>query len=163
LAIELEAETVILKDMCPCSVDQLPGKVPNEEARYHLFRFKHSHEGDYLESVVFIYSMPGYTVPIKERMMYSSCKNAVVEMIGGLGVSVEKSLEVDTGSELTEEYLQGEIQPVKSLNKPKFAKPKGPSRAGGKRITKIPVNNGGPKAEEENEGPKEEGGVDSTS
>ena len=99
-------------------------------------------------------------------------------MIGGLGVSLEKSLEVDTGSELTEEYLQvtstnytcgahthlqGEIHPVKSLNKPKFAKPKGPSRAGGKRITKIPVNNGGPKAAEENEGPKEEGGVDSTS
>ncbi len=99
-------------------------------------------------------------------------------MIGGLGVSVEKSLEVDSGSELTEEYLQvtspnntcgahthlqGEIHPVKSLNKPKFAKPKGPSRAGGKRITKIPVNNADPKAEEENEGPKEEGGVDSTS
>ena len=27
-------------------------------------------------------------------------------MIGGLGVHLEKSLEVDTGSELTEEYLQ---------------------------------------------------------
>ena len=37
-----------------------------------------------------------------------SCKNAVVEMIGGLGVHLEKSLEVDTGSELTEEYLQVE-------------------------------------------------------
>ena len=77
-------------------------------------------------------------------------------MIGGLGVHLEKSLEVDTGSELTEEYLQveadfwwtfvvisyfqGEIHPVKSLNKPKFAKPKGPSKAGAKRITKTPVN-----------------------
>ena len=29
-------------------------------------------------------------------------------MIGGLGVHLEKSLEVDTGSELTEEYLQVE-------------------------------------------------------
>ena len=35
-----------------------------------------------------------------------SCKNAVVEMIGGLGINLEKSLEVDTGSELTEDYLQ---------------------------------------------------------
>ena len=85
-----------------------------------------------------------------------SCKNAVVEMIGGLGVNLEKSLEVDSGSELTEEYLQvtstqvkvgfmmvifqGEIHPVKSLNKPKFAKPKGPSKAGAKRITKTPVS-----------------------
>ena len=39
-------------------------------------------------------------------MITFSCKNAVVEMIGGLGVHLEKSLEVDTGSELTEEYLQ---------------------------------------------------------
>ena len=37
-------------------------------------------------------------------------------------------------------YFQGEIHPVKSLNKPKFAKPKGPSKAGAKRITKTPVN-----------------------
>ena len=41
-------------------------------------------------------------------MLTFSCKNAVVEMIGGLGVHLEKSLEVDTGSELTEEYLQVE-------------------------------------------------------
>ena len=36
--------------------------------------------------------------------------------------------------------FQGEIHPVKSLNKPKFAKPKGPSKAGAKRITKTPVS-----------------------
>jgi len=140
LAIDLTKETVEVVESGGCPLDQLPGKVPNDVGRYHLFRFKHTHEGDSLESNVFIYSMPGYSVPIKERMMYSSCKNAVVEMIGGLGVHLEKSLEVDTGSELTEEYLQGEIHPVKSLNKPKFAKPKGPSKAGAKRITKTPVS-----------------------
>jgi len=140
LAIDLTKETVEVVESGGCPLDQLPGKVPNDVGRYHLFRFKHTHEGDSLESNVFIYSMPGYSVPIKERMMYSSCKNAVVEMIGGLGVNLEKSLEVDSGSELTEEYLQGEIHPVKSLNKPKFAKPKGPSKAGAKRITKTPVS-----------------------
>jgi len=140
LAIDLTKETVQVIDSGTCCLDQLPGKVPNDVGRYHLFRFKHTHEGDSLESNVFIYSMPGYSVPIKERMMYSSCKNAVVEMIGGLGVNLEKSLEVDSGSELTEEYLQGEVHPVKSLNKPKFAKPKGPSKAGAKRITKTPVS-----------------------
>merc|ERR1719209_800573 len=140
LAIDLAKETVEVVESGSCPLDQLPGKVPEDVGRYHLFRFKHTHEGDSLESNVFIYSMPGYSVPIKERMMYSSCKNAVVEMIGGLGVNLEKSLEVDTGSELTEDYLQGEIHPVKSLNKPKFAKPKGPSKAGAKRITKTPVS-----------------------
>jgi len=137
LAIAMESETVVLKELSSCSVEQLPGKVPEDAARYHLFRFKHNYEGDYLESVVFIYSMPGYSVSIKERMMYSSCKNAVVEVVLGLGVLIEKSVEVDGGRELSELYLKEELHPIKSLNKPKFAKPQGPSR-GARRITKTP-------------------------
>ena len=141
-----------------------------------MFRFKHTHEGDYLESngrimiiimwvgvlrdqidiLVFIYSMPGYSVSIKERMLYSSCKNAVVDVIEKLySIEIAKKVEVDSGAELTQEFLQvifstrnyiyyifynsiqGEIHPVKSLNKPKFARPAAPSR-GNKRITKAP-------------------------
>jgi len=30
---------------------------------------------------VFIYSMPGYKCPIKERMLYSSCKSNLVEIL----------------------------------------------------------------------------------
>jgi len=57
--------------------------------------------------------------------------------VNGLGVIIAKSVEVDSGKELTEQYLQEELHPVKSLNKPKFAKPQGPSR-GARRITKTP-------------------------
>ena len=107
-----------------CTTDQLADKVPEESARYHLFGFKHTHQGDYKESngecgvkfqdlqeyvyfAVFIYSMPGYSVPIKERMMYSSCRNAVVDVIEKtLNIPLEKKVEVDSGSELTKEYLQ---------------------------------------------------------
>ena len=71
LAIDLTKETVQVVESGTCSLAQLPEKVPNDVGRYHLFRFKHTHEGDSLESNVFVYSMPGYSVPIKERMMYS--------------------------------------------------------------------------------------------
>ena len=100
--------------------------------------------------------MPGYSVSIKERMLYSSCKNAVVDVIEKLySIEITKKVEVDSGAELTQEFLQvifstrhhdyyifynsiqGEIHPVKSLNKPKFARPAAPSR-GNKRITKAP-------------------------
>ena len=105
---------------------------------------------------VFIYSMPGYSVSIKERMLYSSCKNAVVDVIEKVyNIEIAKKVEVDTGAELTQDFLQviahiffsvsltsllpsqGELHPVKSLNKPKFARPAAPSR-GNKRITKAP-------------------------
>ena len=57
--------------------------------------------------LVFIYSMPGYSVPIKERMMYSSCRNAVVEVIEmSLNIKLDKKIEISSGSELTEEFLQ---------------------------------------------------------
>ena len=50
--------------------------------------------------------MPGYSVSIKERMLYSSCKNSVIEVIEKhYNVDVNKRIEIDTGDELTEEFL----------------------------------------------------------
>jgi len=139
LAIDLSGERVVLASAGQCSLAELGGRVPTDQARYHLFRFSHTHEGDSLQSNVFIYSMPGYAVPIKERMMYSSCRNAVVDVLEQTsGIPLDKKVEVDNGSELTEEFLYSELHPVVSLNRPKFSKPKGPSR-GNKRITKTPA------------------------
>jgi hypothetical protein len=56
---------------------------------------------------VFIYSMPGYSVSIKERMLYSSCKNAVTEVIEKFyKIPIAKKVEVESGSEVTEQFLQ---------------------------------------------------------
>lgn len=138
IAIDLERELVYLAKSGSCETAELPGRVPEGQARYHLFRFKHSHEGDYLQSNVFIYSMPGFSSPIKERMLYSSCKNSVVEALEKVyNIEIAKKIEVDSGEELTEEFLHSEIHPVVSLNKPKFSKPAAPSR-GARRITKAP-------------------------
>ena len=55
---------------------------------------------------VFIYSMPGYSVSIKERMLYSSCKNSVVDVMERIySIPIDKKVEVDSGVELTEDFL----------------------------------------------------------
>jgi len=139
LSIDLENESVMLTRSGDLLLEQLPAAVPSDTARYHIFRFKHNHESDYIESNVFIYSMPGYSIPIKERMMYSSCRNAVVDVIEKqMNIKIDKKLEVDSGDELTEEFLMSELHPVKSLNRPKFSKPAPPSR-GNRRMTKTPA------------------------
>lgn len=79
--------------------------------------------------------MPGYNCSIKERMLYSSCKNSVVEVLEGCGIEIAKKIEVDSGSELTETFLYEELHPKKILNKTKFARPAPPNR-GNRRITK---------------------------
>lgn len=41
---------------------------------------------------VFIYSMPGYSCTIKERMLYSSCKGPLLDLIQSLGVTIAKKV-----------------------------------------------------------------------
>ena len=48
--LDLDSEKVNLTRSGMLSVEDLPSAVPSDAARYHVFRFKHSHEGDYLES-----------------------------------------------------------------------------------------------------------------
>ncbi|XP_071078269.1 toll-like receptor 9 isoform X3 [Desmodus rotundus] len=81
LKLDLERETIELVHTDPTDLAQLPSRVPREAARYHFFLYKHTHEGDPLESVVFIYSMPGYKCSIRERMLYSSCKSRLLDSV----------------------------------------------------------------------------------
>lgn len=90
--IELKEERIHLVKAINVDIEKLPKEIPDDEARYHIYLFKHSHEGDYLESFIFIYSMPGYKCPIKERMMYSSCKALFLKEIGDLGLHIEKKV-----------------------------------------------------------------------
>ncbi|XP_072940270.1 twinfilin [Epargyreus clarus] len=135
--IDLEEEQINLSKAAVITLTQLPEQVPNDEARYHLYIFKHTHEGDHMESMVFIYSMPGYKCSIKERMLYSSCKGQFLDIIEKMGLEIAKRLEIDDGKELTEEFLYDEIHPKRNLHRPAFAKPKGPPNRGAKRITKA--------------------------
>ncbi|KAL0968041.1 hypothetical protein UPYG_G00261540 [Umbra pygmaea] len=140
LEIDFAKELIKLSNTDPTEVKDLPKRIPTESARYHFFRYNHSHEGDYLESTVFIYSMPGYKCSIKERMLYSSCKNPLVDMAeNNMQIEILKKLEIDNGEELTADFLYEEVHPKQHAHKQAFAKPKGPGgKRGGRRITRPP-------------------------
>lgn len=48
--VDAEQELIRLCSTEPTEVKDLPMRIPKESARYHFFLYKHSHEGDYLES-----------------------------------------------------------------------------------------------------------------
>lgn len=131
--IELDREEIHITKADNIDVHKLSSQVPNDHARFHIFQFKHSYDGDWLESFVFIYSMPGYNCSVKERMMYSSSKAPFLDTIQSLGVEITKRLEVDDAAELSEENLIDEIHPKKMLHKSQFAKPAPPSKNRGPR------------------------------
>ncbi|XP_059179523.1 twinfilin-2-A-like isoform X2 [Physella acuta] len=136
LCLNLEKELIEVAETDNIRVSQLISHVPTESARYHLFNFSHTHEGDSMESVVFIYSMPGYKCSIKERMLYSSCKSPLVSQLASIGIQIEKKLEIDDPTELNEEYIYDEIHPKKNAARRAFDKPKGPAGRGPKRMTR---------------------------
>ena len=50
LSLDTDKEQVVLVMADTCSTEELGARVPEDSARYHLFRFKHTHQGDYKES-----------------------------------------------------------------------------------------------------------------
>jgi len=134
--IDLDEERIHVSNAAKIQLSELQRQIPDDHARYHIYLFKHTYEGDYLESFVFIYSMPGYSCSVRERMMYSSCKAPFLETLESLGINIAKKLEIDSGSELTEDFLLDELHPKKMLHRPAFAKPKGPPNRGAKRLTR---------------------------
>lgn len=131
--IELDKEEIHITKAATIDVNKLSVQVPSDHARFHIFLFKHSYDGDWLESYVFIYSMPGYNCSVKERMLYSSSKAPFLNAIEGLGLEITKRLEVDDAAELSEDNLIDEIHPKKMLHKTQFAKPAPPSKNRGPR------------------------------
>uniref|UniRef100_A0A8D1C3J3 Twinfilin-1 n=1 Tax=Sus scrofa TaxID=9823 RepID=A0A8D1C3J3_PIG len=141
LEIDIKNEVIILANTVNTELKDLPKRIPKDSARYHFFLYKHSHEGDYLESIVFIYSMPGYTCSIRERMLYSSCKSPLLEIVERqLQMDVIRKIEIDNGDELTADFLYEEVHPKQHAHKQSFAKPKGPSgKRGIRRLIRGPA------------------------
>lgn len=49
--MDQEKETIDLVHTKHTDIQDLPARIPKDTARYHFFLYKHSHEGDYLESI----------------------------------------------------------------------------------------------------------------
>lgn len=135
-SIDLEKEEINISKAENVEVAKLSSQLPTDHASYIIYLFKHSYEGDFLESFVFIYSMPGYTCSVKERMMYSSCKAPFLDAIHLMGIDFSKKLEVDDPSEISEDNLLDELHPKKLLHKTQFAKPAPPTNRGPRRLIK---------------------------
>uniref|UniRef100_A0A4W4EJM1 Twinfilin n=1 Tax=Electrophorus electricus TaxID=8005 RepID=A0A4W4EJM1_ELEEL len=144
LRLDTERETIELVHTRATETHELPCRIPIDVPRYHFFLYKHKHEGDSLESVVFIYSMPGYRCSVKERMLYSSCKSRLLEEVEqDYHIEVVKKMEIESGDELTEQYLYEEVHPKQHAHRQAFAKPRGPAgKRGNKRIIKGAEENG---------------------
>jgi twinfilin len=83
-------------------LEEIYTQVPSDHPCYHLYRYDHEFEGQAQTAncacspsaprvsrahnyctTVFIYSCPGFKCPIKERMLFSACRNPLMECLEG--------------------------------------------------------------------------------
>ncbi|CAG0915645.1 unnamed protein product [Notodromas monacha] len=137
LSLDILNERINLERADACDVRDFNAILPGAKGRYHLFRYKHAYDGDYLDSVVFVYVIPGAGCSIKERMLSSSCKGPVTDTIeNAFRIPIAKKIEIDVGVQVDDAFLLDELHPKSSLHRPKFSKPKGPSNRGPRRLLK---------------------------
>ena len=105
----------------------LAALTPADQPRYHFFRYRHAFEDNTLESVIFIYSCPMKS-KVRERMLYSSCKAAVIAVGQESGIEADKLAETSDASEVTEAFIYEELHPKKPDEKKVFKKPMRPGR-----------------------------------
>jgi len=138
IAINAEAERITLGSIKTIDISELPNEVPNDQPRFHFYRYDHEFEGAQVSSTVMIYSCPdgsGNTksAPVRLRMLYSSSKANIENILVSLGGKTDIKMEVNQGSEVHPEAIHLQLHPPKEEKKEAFAKPKGPTR-GGKRL-----------------------------
>ena len=137
-SIDPKSETILLEKYEPAGGFDLSKKsiaslTPKDHARYHLISYNHQHNKKQVKSTLFVYSIPSSGCPVKERMLYSSVKNSLLQVIqeeSKIGISVDRRIETDDPSELNEKFLYDELYPADaSQSTPTaFAKPKGPAK-----------------------------------
>jgi len=138
ITIDAEAERITLGGIKNIEISELPDQVPHDQPRFHFFRYDHEHEGAELSSIVMIYSCPdgsGNTksAPVRLRMLYSSSKANIENILTSIGSKADVKVEVNQSSEVHPEAIHLQLHPPKEEKKEAFAKPKGPTR-GGKRL-----------------------------
>ncbi|CAF4546842.1 unnamed protein product [Rotaria sp. Silwood1] len=144
LEIDHEQERVLLAHSeSHATPEHIQKCLPNNAGRYHIYRFKHNFHEQTLNSLFFLYSVPGHGSKIKQRMLYASCKESVIDTIEKkMGIFFDRKLELCDISDLTHDYLFQQLHPesIASTGKTTFAKPKAPSSRGPRRLVKSNEN-----------------------
>ncbi|VDD81623.1 unnamed protein product [Mesocestoides corti] len=126
--------TVIKENLKPEEIGPL---TPPNTGSYHLYRFLHEFNGAKFDPVVFVHAIAGYSSPIKERMLYSSCKSNLIECLSRqYGIAIDHKLEIEDFKELTTAYLMSVAHPMNTETPMSLPRPKGPSSRGPRRLIK---------------------------
>ncbi|KAI8049158.1 hypothetical protein BDF22DRAFT_746227 [Syncephalis plumigaleata] len=140
LQLNVKGETIELDKAQTVAVSELANAIPNDVPRFTFYSYKKDDDDD-KEVIIFIYTCPSSS-NIRERMLYSSVRGALLNTVKDMGITVEKKMETDDVTELTAQELSSLFPVEKSttagMRPNAFKKPPLPGR-GRPRTIKRPV------------------------
>lgn len=115
--------------------NDIASQIPTDEPRFHLFAYDHQHEGTQFRSYVFIFSCPDgsrgtKSAPVRMRMLYSTSKANVTNILSTYNASVDAKFEINTAEDVTEEMVLETLHPKPVEAVKTFAKPSRPGKGG---------------------------------
>jgi len=122
IGIDTTNERVVLKEATNLELREVSSHFPNNEPRFHFYKWSHDHDDEHFDSVVYCYSCP--SSPVKLRMLYSTSKSNVAGIAESKGITVDCKLEITNATEFNESDITTILHPLKSEQKKTFAKPK---------------------------------------
>nr|CAG8456915.1 3185_t:CDS:10 [Entrophospora candida] len=100
-SIDTEKEKVELDVMKKIDIENLANSFPIDMPRYAFFIYNHHHNGQEINSTIFLYTCPSSS-KIRERMLYAACRTFVISY---------GELETSDPTELTKTYVLEELHP----------------------------------------------------
>jgi len=140
IAIDCDKERIILDNSKDnISFDQLKECIPLHEPRFHFYSYNHDHQSNHVKSHVFIFSCPDgskgtKSAPIRMRMLYSSSKANVTNILTNNNGKLDAKLEINSPEDLNEEELNVLLHPVSEKKESNFSKPSKPGKGTRKLI-----------------------------
>lgn len=129
LGVDTTREEITLNGAKKLSIDQLAGEVSLTKPQFHFLRYVHAS----YDEIVFIFTCPdgsGSTTacPIKERMLYSSSKARVVQLLEAAGGKVEKAFEFNEPADVVPADIDDALHPPAAEAQEVYKKPARPGR-----------------------------------
>jgi twinfilin-like protein len=124
------------------SFGDLKKEIRLDEPRFHFYAYKHNHEGSSITSFVYVYSCPDgskgtKSAPVRMRMLYSSSKANVADIIKTVNGNIDAKLEINAPEDLIEDDVVTTLHPPQAEQTKTFSKPTRPGKGGARLVRKT--------------------------
>lgn len=143
IVLDCDAEKIKLDHSAKLSsFAEFQNHVPTAEPRFHYFAYAHDFEGQNITSFVFVYSCPDgskntKSAPVRQRMLYSSSKANVSNILSSFKVNIAAKFEINAPDDLAIETIIETIHPKQVEKEKGFSKPSRPGKGGARMTSKT--------------------------